>query len=154
MTPITVYKQNALGAKVLSYSGELLAQGETWLHLRAVFQVERAQITPDMVFVRGDMFDEWFYTDRWYNVFRVTDGVTGALKGWYCNVTRPAVWDEDSVRSNDLALDVAISPTGQITVLDEDEFTALALSSHEQANAHTALEEIQHAFLTKSPPFG
>jgi predicted RNA-binding protein associated with RNAse of E/G family len=154
MTPITVYKQNALGAKVLSYSGELLAHGETWLHLRAVFQVERATITPDIVFVRGDVFDEWFYTDRWYNVFRVTDGVTGALKGWYCNVTRPAIWDEDSVRSDDLALDVAISAAGQINVLDEDEFAALALSSDEQANARAAVDEIRRAFVTKSPPFG
>ena len=63
-----------------------------------------------------------FWLDgRWYNVMRF-EHPTGALDGWYCNVTTPAVFDGETIRYVDLDLDVRIWPTGEIQVLDEDEF--------------------------------
>jgi hypothetical protein len=106
-----------------------------------------------VVFRRGDIFTEWFYSDRWYNVFRVEDGQTGALKGWYCNITRPATITDDSVRADDLALDIYVLPNGNILLLDEEEFDALNLSLDERISALRAVETIRRVSAARVEPF-
>ena len=85
---------------------------------------------------------ETFYRDRWYNVFAVYDRDDGVLKGWYCNVTRPATITDAAVSSDDLALDVWVSPAGDVTVLDEDEFAALPLPPADRTAARAALAQL------------
>jgi predicted RNA-binding protein associated with RNAse of E/G family len=97
---------------------------------------------PARVLARGDRLVETFYSDRWYNVFAVYNRDDGALKGWYCNVTRPATITDVLVSSDDLALDVWVSPDGAVTILDEDEFEALALNDGERKAARGALAQI------------
>ena len=94
------------------------------------------------VFKRGDRFVESFYTDRWYNIFAVYDRDDGQLKGWYCNVCRPAVVGETAVRCADLALDLWVTPSGQTTILDEDEFAALDLPEADRTLAQAALHDL------------
>jgi protein associated with RNAse G/E len=143
VNPIIVHKYNHAGKHILQYEGEMIDSGPTWVNLRAVFSREDA----DMGFVtfrRGDVFIEWFYTDRWYNVFEIRDWKNDALKGWYCNLGRPAVWDAPEVISYvDLALDLWVSSTGQQTVLDEDEFSALNLDEKTRRMVRAALRELQ-----------
>ena len=43
-----------------------------------------------MQFAPGDILDEHFYADQWYSIFAVYQG-SGSLRGWYCNVSRPAL---------------------------------------------------------------
>lgn len=142
MTPITVYKCNAQGKVVWQYSGQVVKVEDNWICLQAPFE------RPDMdmgyvIFRQGDLFTEWFYTDRWYNVFRIEDVETGLLKGWYCNVTRPAHITQDAVYADDLALDVFVSPNGSIIVLDENEFDELELSTDDRIAALRAVETIR-----------
>ncbi len=93
-------------------------------------------------FKRGDRFVETFYNDRWYNVFAVYDRDSGALKGWYANICRPATWDAGQIDCQDLALDVWIDPDGRVTLLDEDEFAALPLTGAERSQARQALDRL------------
>ena len=149
---VTVIKQNHLGEKLLEYSGEVLMQGKTWLCIEATFN------NPDkdagyVVFRRGDTFIEWYYNDRWYNVFELYDVDDGQHKGWYCNITRPAVISEDLIRADDLALDVFVTPEGDITVLDEDEFAALNLAPSDQRAARSAVQAIRRAVANGDSPF-
>lgn len=147
-----VYKLNEQGDELLHYDCDVIARGETWVHLRTTFEYGDV----DMGFVSlnvGDTFDEWFYSDRWYNVFRVQDGDTGRLKGWYCNVTRPAEITANSVRADDLALDVFVTPGYAVHVLDEDEFAALDLSAAERAAARRAVRQIKRAAAERAAPF-
>ena len=65
---------------------------------------------------------EAFYNDRMYNIFQILDGPRGKLKRWYCNVSRPAVFNQDGVSWEDLALDLWVSPDGRQAVLDREEF--------------------------------
>jgi len=109
--------------------------------VEAFFDRPRFDLGP-VVFEHGDRFVETFYEDRWYNVFAVYDRETEQLKGWYCNVCRPAAVAERAVRCEDLALDVWVSASGQSTILDEDEFMASPLSEEERREARSALEEI------------
>ena len=149
---VTVIKQNHLGEKLLEYSGEVLMQGKTWVCIEATYN------NPDkdagyVVFRRGDTFVEWYYSERWYNVFELYDVDDGQHKGWYCNITRPASISEDLIRADDLALDVFVTPEGEITVLDEDEFAALNLPPNERRAALAAVQAIRQAVENGDSPF-
>ncbi|MEZ4670124.1 MAG: DUF402 domain-containing protein [Anaerolineae bacterium] len=152
MTAIAVEKRNHRSEFVIRYSGERLEYGDNWVCLRAVFE-RPATSLGFVVFEPGDVFIEWFYADRWYNIFQVHEGDTDAIKGWYCNVTRPAVIDDQLVVSDDLAVDVFITPNGTIILLDEEEFSALNLSSDERMAALRAIQSIRQRVSDRAAPF-
>jgi hypothetical protein len=152
MAGITVYKRNHLGEVVWQYEGVIVDQGETWICLAALFNAPESDMG-FVVFRQGDVFTEWFYTDRWYNVFRVEDGRSGELKGWYCNITRPAFITEDSVWAEDLALDIYVMPNGSVILLDEIEFDALSLPIEERIAALRAVESIRLDVRQRITPF-
>jgi uncharacterized protein len=143
---ITVRKRNEKGIVTWKYTGEVLERGEDFVTLEARFN--RAD-TPfqGIVLKQGDRFVETFYTRLWYNVFEIHDRDDDMLKGWYCNVGRPAVWDAPNAISYvDLALDLWVTPDGRQTVLDEDEFDALGLDELTRACAREALVELSKIF--------
>lgn len=138
---VTVYKLDENGREVWNYPALVLVRGETWIRLEAFFDRPRVDLGP-VIFEEGDRFIETFYSDRWYNVFAVYEGEDGPLKGWYCNVCRPAEISEEAVRYEDLALDVWVSVEREITVLDEEEFGRLPLSAEVRAESISALSEL------------
>jgi protein associated with RNAse G/E len=138
---LTVYKLDHHGREVWQYPARLLARDDHSLRLEGFFNRDDT-LVGDAVFKRGDRLVETFYSDRWYNVFAVYDRDDGALKGWYCNVTRPATITDTAVSSDDLALDVWVSPDGAVTVLDEEEFAALELSDADRAMALDAVQQL------------
>lgn len=152
MGEFVVQKRDYKGVFLLEYPAEVVERGSTWLCVRAVFAYEKADLG-FTTFLRGDLFTEWFYSDRWYNVFQVNSGTEGALRGWYCNITRPALITADSVSADDLALDVFVMPDGTVHILDEDEFASLNLSAVEQAHAQQAVAAIRQAVIERRPPF-
>ncbi len=153
MSDITVTKRDEHGQNVLTYPGKVAQRDSNrWVYLQAIFQPQQAEAGP-IVFYQGDMFHEWFYADRWYNVFRVEAGTSRVLRGWYCNITRPAVITAHQVKSDDLALDVLILPNGALHLLDVAAFNHLALSNHERAAAWGAVREITERYTRQHPPF-
>lgn len=149
---ITVIKTDHAGREILRYSGRVLARDETFVRLEAFFSRPDVQ-TAYHTFRHGDRFIEWFYSDRWYNVFEMHDVDDDRLVGWYCNIARPAVITGDTIRADDLALDVFVAPDGAITVLDEDEFAALPLDKSTRDHARAALDAIQRLVEMRQPPF-
>jgi protein associated with RNAse G/E len=150
---ITVQKLNSQGQVVVSYEAELaytLPSGVV-LHARWTRPSHDLGYT---TFEPGDHFTEYFYTDRWHNIFEIRSGATGTLKGWYCNVARPATISAEVVAAEDLLLDVWVRPDGSWLVLDEDEFRAdLTLDPPTRAAALQALEHLLQAIATRQPPF-
>lgn len=153
MSEITVFKRSHTGENVLEYSGDVVERDKTWVCLRARFSRDDVD-AGYVVFRRGDEFIEWFYADRWYNVFEMHDVDDGHLKGWYCNITRPALITDHWIKADDLALDVFVSPDGSILVLDEDEFAEIVISAEERRLALMAVEEIRRLVAKQEPPFG
>ena len=147
---IKVQKKNPKGEVTYQYEGVLLERDENSITLEALFD---RQDTPfmDTVLKKGDRFVEHYYTDRWYNIFAVYDRDGGMLKGWYCNVGKPAVIEDGILSYVDLALDLWVSPDGKQTVLDEDEFKALELDEELKAGALKGLDELKELFLSKKP---
>ena len=102
---------------------------------------------------RGDRFSETYYFDRWYNVFTIYAGGTGRLKGWYCNIARPAQLDGADLFADDLALDLLRHPDGRMQLLDSDEFAALALTERERQRCRQALDRLRWQMYAHEAPF-
>ncbi len=141
-----------MAKSVVEYSGTVITRGATWVCVKAPFE-HSDKDAGYVVFRRGDTFVEWHYSDRWYNVFELHDVDDDHLKGWYCNITRPAIITDDLIRADDLALDVFVSPARDILVLDEDEFAALDLSPEERQAAWDAVAAIRQAVADHAAPF-
>lgn len=142
---ITVIKQNAAGQEVWRYGGRLLRHTPNARLIAAPFNRD-SFIFEGIPFNRGDLFIEAFYAHRWFNVFEIHDASNGAVKGWYCNVTRPAMFSDGMVASADLALDLLVYPDGSFRLLDEDEFADLQLDAETQAKALAAVEALKRLF--------
>ena len=149
---LRVIKRNAASQPVWEYTGVLVSFDGAALGLTAWFNVDDRD---DGYFVwqRGDRFTEWFYTGRWYNVFQIFDRTSGTLRGWYCNLTRPAVIEEGRVAWDDLGLDVFIDPDGRPLLLDEDDFRALPLTEDERRQAEAGLADLLERARRGEEPF-
>ncbi|HEY2980844.1 MAG TPA: DUF402 domain-containing protein [Anaerolineales bacterium] len=148
---IKVLKRNPAGEVIWQYEGAVLQRETNALTLEASFN--RADMPfMNIVLKQGDRFIETFYADRWYNVFAIYDREDGLLKGWYCNIAKPAVIGAESVSYVDLALDLWVAPDGTQTVLDEDELEALELDAETRERAYAALKALQQEFKNQRPP--
>ena len=148
---IKVLKKNLDGKVMYEYDGVLLARGGNSITLEALF--DRADMPfMDILLKKGDRFVEHYYSDRWYNIFVVYDRDDGKLKGWYCNIGKPASIEDSVVSYVDLALDLWVSAEGEQTVLDEDEFAKLDLDEDLSANAFRGLHELKLLFKNNKPP--
>lgn len=141
MTQLTVHKLDEHGREVWRYPARVLERRPNCVRLEAFFDRQDLDLGYT-IFKRGDRFIEYYYTDRWYNVFAVYDRDSGELKGWYCNICRPAQIAETAVRCEDLALDVWVEPNGTAAVMDEDEFAGLNLTEAERRQSQAALAKI------------
>ena len=152
MHTVTVHKCAPDGTLVLAYRAvfaEQLAHG-----VRLAARWERAPLELGYVtFETGDLFAEWFYDDRWYNVLRIHGVSDGTLKGWYCNVTYPAEIGDSTVTYRDLYLDVWVQPDGNTRVLDEDEFAAAHLDAETRSQALAGLADLLVAIRSSYGPF-
>ena len=148
---IVVDKLNPQGELKWRYEGEVTARGADWLTLEAFFDRDDMPFM-DTSLKRGDRFVETYYTDRGYNIFEIYDRDDDSLKGYYCNITRPARFVDGRVEYVDLYLDLWVSINGIQTVLDEDEFLAAELDEATRKFASEALAELQTMFKSKRPP--
>ncbi len=147
--PITVIKRDPAGAEVWRYTGKLLGHAGNVIVLEAFFNRADTPLV-DIVLRAGDRFVETYYTDRWYNIFEIHDREGDGVKGWYCNIGRPAVLEApDRLSYVDLSLDLWVAPGGEQTVLDQDEFAALDLDDTTRRRAWAALEQLQRIFASK-----
>jgi uncharacterized protein len=157
--PLVIQKLLYDGSKSYRWVGREIQRDEDHLFFTAVFERDGR----DLGYVRfdkGDVFYEWYYFDRWYNVFQVYSA-SGDLKGWYCNITAPAKVDGDELTFVDLALDLWVWPDHRYLVLDEDEFQELAQTQYSREDALAArvaltelIEKAEAATLPSRPFVG
>ncbi|MGB8345451.1 MAG: DUF402 domain-containing protein [Ktedonobacteraceae bacterium] len=127
---ITVIKRNPVGKEKTRYTGEVIERCSDGIVIEAYWTREAKDLGYAR-FEQGDRFIEYYFTNRWFNIFAISNN-NGSRKGWYCNVAAPAVISADYVEQIDLLLDVWVDPTGRLLVLDEDEFEADPTLSDEQ----------------------
>ncbi len=148
---INVQKKNPAGEVTYEYEGRLLNQDGHSITIEALF--DRADMPfMDVVFKNGDRFVEYYFTDRWYNIFAIHDRDNDQVKGWYCNIGMPAEFKDGIVSYVDLALDLWVSVDGTQTVLDEDEFEELKLDEPLRTATLQGLADLKTLFLKEKPP--
>jgi len=94
---------------------------------------------------RGTVSYEYYWLDRWYNVFRFHEA-DGEFRNYYCNVNMPPTFDGRTLDYVDLDLDVLVKRDWTYTILDSDEFEENAVkhgfSADLCARAHNAVDEL------------
>ncbi len=134
--PLVVQKLMYDGSASYRWEGHQLERHPDWLLFSAVFTHDYRDLGY-VVFERGDVFYEYYYFERWYNVFQIYSAA-GQLKGWYCNVTAPARVSDGVLTFVDLALDLFVYPDGRFLVLDQEEFDELAAGTYGRDDVEAA----------------
>jgi protein associated with RNAse G/E len=125
------------------------------LILDAVFDEE---VQHDLLgtILSGTISTEYYWLDRWYNVFRFSNPDQNS-KRFYCNINVPPHFDGRVLSYIDLDIDVLVEPDLTYKILDEDDFEQNAkrhsYPEQVQANARTALAELIGLIESRSFPF-
>jgi protein associated with RNAse G/E len=104
----------------------------------------------------GTLSTEYFWTDRWYSIFRFQTP-DGKLLKFYCNVNTPPTLESGALTFVDLDVDVLVQPDYSFEVLDEDEFERHAelyqYPAVYRSNVQEALDELRHLIENRQFPF-
>jgi len=104
----------------------------------------------------GTISTEYYWLDRWYNVFRFSDKQR-KLKSFYCNVNQPPSFDGRVLSYIDLDIDVLVAPDLTYKILDVEDFEEnakrYAYPDDVQANARRALAELITLIESRAFPF-
>jgi len=124
--------------------------------LETSWQRDRIEL-PYVTIEPGDRFIESYFGGRWYNIFEIHSAADDRLKGWYCNISRPAIFANGVLSAVDLALDLFVYPDGRTLTLDEDEFNALNLQNNDPETwqcSLAAVNELKAMVTARRVPFG
>ncbi len=137
------------------WQAELIHQEESLLILDAEFDVD---IEHDLLgtIAAGTSSLEYYWLDRWYNVFRFTLPC-GELRSYYCNVNVPPTFDGRVLSYIDLDIDILVQPNLTYQILDMDEFeknsTLYNYSTEVRQNSRQAVDELVRLIEMKQFPF-
>jgi len=149
---ITVVKQDPWGRAKIQYQGKIVEHLANGVIIQA-YWTNPVKDLGYTIFEPGDLFTEYYYADRWFNIFDISNAQSGR-KGWYCNIAEPAIISADRIAQIDLYLDVWVTPTGKILVLDEDEFASATTLNEKQCNgAHQGLQVLIRMVETRQEMF-
>ena len=127
--PIVTINSRKFDGKIhRSWNAELLSKENSMLLLVGEFekQVEHSHLG---VIRRKTVSYEYYWLDRWYNVFRFHEP-DGSLRNFYCNVNLPPTFENGVLDYIDLDIDVLVWKDFSLSVLDLDEFAENAKKYH------------------------
>ena len=152
---ITVRVLKYDGAEYRRWDATVTKEDGSLLVLDAEFDID---VTHDLLgeIRRGTRTVEYFWLDRWYNVFRflTAEGLTYL---WYCNINVPPRFEYGLLTYIDLDVDILVQPTFSHQVLDLDEFEINArrygYSEEEKERAQAAVDELISMIANRQFPF-
>ena len=103
-----------------SWTARVVRREGTLVVVEGVFETEVRHPLLGHI-VEGTLSTEFFWTDRWYSVFRFREP-DGRLRNFYCNLNTPPSFEDGAITFVDLDIDVLVRPDFTFQVLDEDEF--------------------------------
>jgi uncharacterized protein len=105
---------------------------------------------------QGTRTVEYYWLDRWYNVFRFLQSDDSTWL-WYCNVGTPATLDDGVISYVDLDMDLLVQPDLTYKVLDFDDFEKNAqrfgYSEETRRMAHQAVDQLSVMIEKRQFPF-
>jgi protein associated with RNAse G/E len=117
---ITVNSRKYDGAVRRSWQADLVRARPRFIELLGTFENDVEH--PDLGLIRsGTVSREYFWTDRWYNVFRFHEP-SGEFRNFYFNLAMPPKYGNGVLDYVDLDIDILVWPDRRCDVLDLDEF--------------------------------
>jgi protein associated with RNAse G/E len=149
--------------RVLKYDGVEHRRWEaTVKHLEGSLLVLDATFAEEIqhdligVIARGTVSTEYYWLDRWFNVFRFATP-EGRLQSYYCNINVPPVFDGETLSYIDLDIDILVQPDFSYRVLDREDFESNAAKfgypEKVRQNAEAALNELIEMIQSREFPF-
>jgi hypothetical protein len=126
----------------VDYPATVLSDDGDHVVLRAPWSGDEPRDFGFVRFEQGDVWTEHFWRTRWFSIKEVA-AADGSIKGWYCDVARPATVEPGLVVLGDLDLDLWLSGDRATTLrLDEDEFLESGLTAREPETAAAAVRAL------------
>ncbi len=150
---VRTYKYD--GSAHRSWNAKLTHQEGALLVLDATFADE---INHDLLgtITGGTRSLEYYWLDRWYNVFRFSEP-EGKLRNYYCNINVPPTFDGKILSYVDLDLDILVAPDFSYQLLDVEDFErnaeTLKYSAAVHNNARRAVDELVGMIQAREFPF-
>ena len=104
----------------------------------------------------GTISTEYYWLDRWYNIFRFAEP-SGELRCYYCNINVPPTFDGQVLSYIDLDVDILVESDLSYRVVDREDFELNAVrfgySNDVRLNAEKALNELIGLIQSRAFPF-
>ena len=125
--------------------------------LELVGEFDQEVVHTDLGLIRrGTVSYEYYWTNRWYNVFRFHEP-EGELKYFYCNINTPPTFNDGNLEYVDLDIDLLVRPDYSIAILDELEFEAnaeaFAIPEDVRQRARKSVDELTDMIERREFPF-
>lgn len=138
-----------------SWNARLIEQRSSLLLFVGEFEKEVSH--PFLGVIRcGTVSYEFYWLDRWYNVFRFHEP-DGSLRNFYCNVNMPPEFQNDVLDYVDLDIDVLVWKDFSHQILDVEEFEENAKNFSYTENlrkqVRTSLSELSYLIENRIFPF-
>jgi len=154
-TPITVQVLKYDGAEHRRWSAKIARQEGPLIVLDAEFDYDVQHHLLGEI-PRGTRTIEYYWLDRWYNVFQFMDN-EGKTRLYYCNVSAPPKLEGDVLSYVDLDIDILVQPDLSYQLLDTEEFETNAgrwgYSAETRRQALAAVAELESMIAGCKFPF-
>jgi len=139
---VRVYKYD--GREHRTWRARLAQQVGPLIVLDAVFAEE---VEHDLLgrIAAGTVSKEFYWLDRWYNVFRFNDR-------FYCNVAEPPSFDGSLLTYVDLDIDVLVEQDFSYRILDLEDFETYPYPAEVKQKARHAVAELLSLVEARSFP--
>ena len=129
---VRVYKYD--GRPHRTWRARMAEQKGSLIILDAAFEEE---VEHDLLgkIALGTISKEFYWLDRWYNVFRFSDR-------FYCNVTEPPSFDGSLLTYVDLDIDVLVEQNFSYRILDLEDFETYPYPAEVKQKARHAVAEL------------
>lgn len=152
---VTVRALKFDGQEHRSWQARLVSSDSSLIELDAKFDEEICHSQLGTI-VPGTISIEYYWLDRWYNIFRFLEP-WGQLRNYYCNVNVPPVFDGNVLSFIDLDMDILVAPDLSFRILDREEFEMNAVRYQYppvvRAEAHHALLDLAALIESRQFPF-
>ena len=143
------------GSGLRTWNAQVLQQDGPLLVLDANFEHE---IKHDLLgtIASGTKSVEYYWLDRWYNVFRLAHA-SGELRNYYCNINVPPAFNGKVLSYVDLDIDILVEPNLTYRVVDLEDFESnaarLGYPNAVRAGALKGLDELVELIERRDFPF-
>ncbi|MEP6944995.1 MAG: DUF402 domain-containing protein [Acidobacteriota bacterium] len=138
-----------------SWACELIEQFDQALTFMGVFDrdIDHAHLG---LIACGTISYEYYWLDRWYNVFRFHEP-NGQFRNFYCNISTPPTFRMGVLEYVDLDVDILVWRDGTVEILDREEYEEnsikYAIPPDVTNNVESAVAELLDAIARRQFPF-